>query len=373
MSTVENTDVVPLIQTPRGELHLRQENLYVLSLAGVSTEDPQFLCRDDIPEPKASPFPSHKFGLVDHNRLLPRFSNENSDWKVVAVIDHHDDEGLYKDTADPRNIVVPTGSATSLVALYMKEKCTSAPPPELATMLLCGVLIDTDGLKPGGKAEEKDHQAAKFLTPISLLPSGVDDTDLPDDPMIKDLTRTLDEKKKDVSHLSTRDLLQRDYKQSTMIPHWAQDKKISVGMASVPIALKPWFEKDKDFFTETDKFMSDNNLDALGVLTSFHDPKKLNKEGKPKHKREELWAVRKTDGDLKDLSKVLFKGLKKNKELDLNEKSFKRHYGVKSNSGFGRNIKAKVYRQQNAKASRKIIAPIVKDIIEGTSVATPKK
>lgn len=372
MSTAGNADVVSLIQTPRGELRARPENLYVLSLVGINAEDPQFLCLDDIPEAKRSPFPSHKFALVDHNRLLPQFVSENPPSQVVAVIDHHEDEGFYKD-ADPRIIVVPTGSATSLVSLYIKEKSTSPPPPELATLLLCGILIDTDGLKPGGKAEDQDHQAATFLVPISLLPPGIDDQKLPDDPVIRELTRTLEETKRDVSHLTTRELFQRDYKEYTMVPHWAKDTTVLVGLASVPVALKPWFEKDKEFFPEMDKFMSDRGLAAFGVLTSFHDPKKLNKEGKPKHKREQLWGARKGDGGLKDLPKILYKGLKKSKELDLKAKSFKRDYGVKKKDGFDKTIKGKVFRQMIAKASRKVIAPVVKDVIEGTSVATSGK
>lgn len=365
MSTVDKVNAISLIQTPRADLHLREENLYALSLAGIDTKEPQFLCVDDVPT--STPFPSRNFALVDHNRLAPQFTLENPEAKVVSVIDHHEDEGLYKETASPRTITVPTGSATSLVALYLREKSADGVPPELATLLLCGILIDTDGLKPGGKAEKKDREAAPFLVPRSLLPPAIEEKDLPDDPRINDLTSSLDAKKGDVSHLDTRDLLRRDYKEYTMIPSWAKDKTVLVGLASVPVGLKAWLTRDDGFFTATDKWMSDRGLSALGILTSFHDEKKLNKQGKPKHKREQIWVVRKGENELKDLNKTLFKGIKKSKELKPNEKSFKWDYGVRKGAGFDKTVKAKVYRQGVVRANRKVTAPVVKNIIEGST------
>ena len=70
-SVVKKIDTVPLIQTPHPDLQLRAENLYALSVSGFGdpSKDPEefkILCLDDLP--KSSPFPSHKFSLVDHNR-----------------------------------------------------------------------------------------------------------------------------------------------------------------------------------------------------------------------------------------------------------------------------------------------------------------
>lgn len=42
-------------------------------------------------------------------------------------------------------------------------------PPELTTHLLCGILIDTIGLKDGGKAVQADHYAAAYLIRHSSL------------------------------------------------------------------------------------------------------------------------------------------------------------------------------------------------------------
>ncbi|KAH8088910.1 hypothetical protein BXZ70DRAFT_499494 [Cristinia sonorae] len=65
------------------------------------------------------------------NHLHSDFFRDNSDPHVIAVVDHHTDEGLYKDTADPRIVTVPTGSASSLVVPLLEQNCPDWVPPEL--------------------------------------------------------------------------------------------------------------------------------------------------------------------------------------------------------------------------------------------------
>ncbi|KAI0074615.1 DHH phosphoesterase [Panus rudis PR-1116 ss-1] len=365
-ATIQQIPAVPLIQTPRPDLHLRSENLYALELAGIPPADPPLLCISDIPS--VTPFPSNKFALVDHNRLGSRFTEENPDAKVVAVIDHHEDEGLYKDTADPRVITVPTGSASSLVALHLGEKCADQVPPELATLILSAILIDTHGLKVGGKAEDADRHAASFLAPHSLLSieAGVAESELHSQPAIQEMAKTLDEEKSSVAHLNTTDLLRRDYKEYTMTPHWQKDKPILIGLASVPVGLKLWTKRDQAFFTSTEQFMNERKLTVLGVLTSFRDEEKLNKHGKPKHRREQLFVVRK--GEVKGLAKILFKGLEASKELKLKKMDLKNKskFSFKKHKDFSKEFKARMWKQKNVDATRKVTAPVVKGVIEGT-------
>ncbi len=363
---IQKSPTVSLIQTPRSDLHLRAENLHALSLAGFDVTEPAILCIDDIPP--SSPFPSNRFALVDHNRLQPVFSLDNPDARVVAIIDHHDDEECHKDTADPRIIVTPTGSATSLVARLLEEKCPSAIPSELATLLLCGILIDTNGLKEGGKAETTDRAAAAFLLPHSLLASESGDSagsGLQDHDQIQGLSAVLHSKKADVSHLETRDLLRRDYKEYTMVPSWAPEQTILVGLCSVPVGLKSWISRDEAFWASTEQWAEDRKLSVLGILTSFRDEEKMNKHGKAKHRREQLFVV-KEDG-VEGLAERLFKGLKHSEELELKKRSFVQHYGVEEGVGFGPSFQAKVWQQGNTDATRKVTAPLVKDIIEGDS------
>lgn len=138
---------VPLIQVERPDLALRAENAYALGLAGISEAQDELLTLTEVSQffataNNTSPFPCHKFALVDHNRLGEAYTLNNPSAKVIAVIDHHEDEGLYKD-AQPR-IIGPAGSCASHVATLLPP----TPLPEVATVLLTAILIDTDGLKP---------------------------------------------------------------------------------------------------------------------------------------------------------------------------------------------------------------------------------
>jgi exopolyphosphatase len=97
--------------------------------------------------------------LVDHNVLRTTYTSPSTN--VVAVIDHHEDEGQYKDTANSR-IVEPAGSCSSLVVRSYQSFSNLFIPPELSTLSLSAILIDTHGLKMGGKALDVDREAAAF-------------------------------------------------------------------------------------------------------------------------------------------------------------------------------------------------------------------
>ncbi|RPD61702.1 DHH phosphoesterase [Lentinus tigrinus ALCF2SS1-7] len=399
-SKLQGATAVPLTQTPRAELHLRAENLHALELAHLNA-DTDILCIDDVPHTADSGFPSSSFALVDHNRLGSRFSHSNSDARVVAVVDHHEDEGLYHDTANPRLVAVPTGSCASLVTQLFQDhpEGSNNLPPELATLLLCSILIDTSGLKPGGKAEAADNRAARFLIPraaahgqqcdstvqmSSVSPSNtnpgaeggpgrarvgleigaVNENAPHETPGIQGLHTTLQEKKASVAHLGTLDLLKRDYKEYTMIPAQSPSRQILVGLSSVPVGFASWLPRHADFWSETEKFMVDRGLTVLGILTSFRNTEKPGKSGKGKHRREQMYVVR---GD-EDLTTQLFDALEEAEELQLKRKKFP-EFGV--HNGFkGSEFRARVWAQKNVDATRKATAPLVKSIIEGRPKAS---
>ena len=381
-TVVKKSDTVPLIQTLHPDLQLRAENLYALSVSGfgdasIAPEKLEVLCLDDLP--KSSPFPSHKFSLVDHNRLGSYFTQDNPDATVVSVVDHHEDEGLYKDTANPRLITTPTGSCASLVANLIQAQSPAEITiiSELANLLICSIVIDTNGLRPGGKAENSDRQAMSYLLPRSAFvpalqtsPLNIDPgTDFNGIPILKDLTKNLKTRKEDVSRLGTRDLLRRDYKEYTFIPSWAKDSQIRVGLASVPVGFKSWIPRDKDFYTAVEGWIKERQVVALVILTSFSDEKHSKKKSKKKdqkksngdHKRQLLAVV----ADDKDLASTLFPGLEENPQLQLEERSFEKFKTKKAAGGFGGVLQAKVYKQGNVNATRKVVAPIIKEVVEG--------
>ncbi|PIL29014.1 hypothetical protein GSI_09062 [Ganoderma sinense ZZ0214-1] len=386
---VQGILAVSLTQTRRAELRLRAENLHAFTLAHLNP-DTDILCLDDV---SRVPFPSTNFALVDHNRLGARFTQDNPAARVVAVVDHHEDEGLYRDTAAPRLIAVPTGSCASLVTQLFAEHQSGLDdiPPELATLLLCSILIDTSGLKPGGKAEAADHRAARLLVPraqaaalcahvsnANLLvasasppaaananvhaPSGmhIDEAAPHETAGLRELHHTLQEKKASIAHLGTQDLLRRDYKEYTMqrAGTTSPEREIRVGLSSVPVGFAEWLPRDGEFFTETERFMGDRGLEVLGILTSFHDHEHHGKSGKGKHRREQMYVVTKSA----ELADELFDALAESEELRLKRVKFP-EFGV--HNGFGDEFRARIWQQKNVDATRKATAPLVKNIIEG--------
>jgi exopolyphosphatase len=365
----------------------------LLSLAGLQPDLNELLCITDLPN-KGKPFPSSTFTLVDHNRLGPAFSSDNPTARVAAIIDHHTDEGLHTDTADPR-IIVPAGSCASLVARLPSAADTQIPPP-LASLLLSAILIDTNGLKPGGKATPTDTDAAALLLaqstlapllpPVVLAQLHADRAAAADAlhalPALRDLAAALADKKESLAALGTLDLLRRDYKEYALARRGAA---VRAGLSSVP---RPLAACD-DLATWARAWMAHRGLAVLGVLTSFHDEHKLNKSGKPKHRREQAWLVhapselkdaRKLEGlddgeeegadgppehhtlDLDELASALWIGLEASSDLGL-----ERHPTVRIGDDEGRE---RAYKQGNSDATRKVTAPLLKSIVEGTS-ATP--
>ncbi|KZT63094.1 DHH phosphoesterase, partial [Daedalea quercina L-15889] len=290
LSEIRQSLAVALVQTPRGDLDLRAENGYALQLAGVGPDEP--LCIDDVLTSAApsSPFPSTAFALVDHNRLGTPFSADNPDARVVAIIDHHADEGLYTN-ADPRVVTPGVGSCSSLVATFLQEMCADKVPPELAMLLLSAIIIDTGGMHPGGKAIDVDRRAAAFLASrctlahgdvsSSLASSSLDAIPpLHESPVIQQLNATLQTTKASVAHLGTRDLLRRDYKEYALTPAFAPGRELLIGLASVPLALAAFVPRDTgEFVRDATSWMDERGLSALGVLTSFRDEKKAGKSG----------------------------------------------------------------------------------------------
>ncbi|TFK53057.1 DHH phosphoesterase [Heliocybe sulcata] len=359
--TRDTQKVVALSQTPRTDLHLRAENIYALEQSRIDHSCKELLCIDDIPQTQSKRFPSTQFALVDHNRILPRYTENNPDARVIAIVDHHEDEGHHKDTADPRIVAVPTGSCTSLVAKLFKEKCPDRMTPELAGLLLSGILIDTSGLKPGGKAELADREAAAFLVPIAAqsrdqsfvrMAHAEDEGPMLD---IASLTNILQEKKGSISHLSTYDLLRRDYKEYSLTPHWSSSGSILVGLATVPKGLKSWIPGDEEFWSQAEKWMDERCLTVLGILTTF-------RSRKGKHKREILFIIREGDGK-DELASRLWKGLEESEELRVKKKKLEKYESKRTDQDESRK---RVYKQGNASATRKAIAPLVKRIIEET-------
>ena len=367
-------------------MHLRPENMLALKLSG-GLDKSALVYPDTLPLPDGQPatpgvFPSTlsflgdlgaKYALVDHNRLLPLFG----DGEVDAIIDHHEDEHAHLD-ASLRMIQVPTGSCSSLVAKAFKDSWSTATTPaetspeilsEVATLLLSAILIDTGGLKTGGKATPTDIDAAALLYPISKLPATASITDADATAVYPEVFDQLSTAKSDVSGLTTRELLLRDYKEYVLPTSSVSYPSLKAGLSTVPVGIKVWLEREPDswhsYMAAVDAYMVERKLDLQGILTSFSSAKS------GKHKRELLLVSRagftfKTKEEAKKVMKDLIVGFEGSSELSLAEwvgpvkKMLMPRMALDDESGgrFG-----KVWKQENKKATRKQVAPLLRELV----------
>ncbi|KAL8283690.1 hypothetical protein RQP46_005485 [Phenoliferia psychrophenolica] len=329
---------VPLVHTARGDLYLRPENVDVLKSSQITNDD--LVCLNDI-DPLRPAALGASFALVDHNKLLPEFGPAN----VVAIIDHHADEGFHLD-ANPRKITL-AGSCSSLVTQHfapLLPSPSSLIPATLADLLISAVLIDTS-LKPvpDGKATTDDVAAAAFLVPLSTFVtlSGT---------WVKTKAGELAAVKGSVGHLSGRDLLRRDYKEYQVGP-WRY------GIATIPLPLSTWLAKSDVAGTgwalvqaDVEAYAKEHDLQMVIALTSYNTVDSSKKSGKGKHERELLVYI--TDPKLAPLfdeipkDSVLELGTWRGGDVNLDRKAWR------------------VWQQENAKATRKQVAPVVKTILE---------
>lgn len=379
-----------------GDLDLRAENILALKLAGLSKPKDQLLFISDIPQLQnpSTAFPSHRIILVDHNKIKDRYLTNNPDARIVAVVDHREDEGFYKNSANPR-IVLPCGSCCSHITskiLPGRDNPSGVEiPRELATLLLCGIVIDTNGLRPGGKALQVDRDAAATLLPLSNYAQTITPTLLVtlkagampngnaiyDEKSIKELTTTLHTKKTDISHLGTRDLLRRDYKQYDYRIEWLTGSPtIRVGLSTVPLPLKTWAREGK-VENEILSWMKTRGLHVHGAITTFKENpgKKKGKDSKGKSRREQVWMVvnpeafkeenqaYSADGKTIDVDKLTERlwsrleadqslKLEKHKQVELSKKGI-----------LPKGVEVKVYHQTDPKPTRKYTAPLLKTIL----------
>ncbi|EIW78822.1 DHH phosphoesterase [Coniophora puteana RWD-64-598 SS2] len=400
-------DAIALVRIPKEDFHLRAENTYALGLARIREPYDELLKMDDLRDiiSRQGKFPSNNFALVDHNALHPSFAQTSpSSFGVVSIIDHHADEGKHTD-ASRRVINQSTGSCASLVAAEIPPPLMAQLPRELADLLLCAILVDTNGLRAKSKTGDKDRAAVQRLSPLSSLSTqNVASLALPDgesdgaqDPLAQ-LSDILAERKASVAHLSSRDLLKRDYKaydyvvSPSLLASSASHSRsqtlpitIRAGLATVPLDLRTWVPSAPDFFTSVRSYMDEHGLSILGILTSF-----TSKKGK--HKRQILLAISPppsstplsstangaVDIDWARLSDAVFKGLEHSShglELETKhkldnicgqkalDKALGREAGKEAHGG--RPVFVKVWKQGNVKATRKQSAPALRRVVEG--------
>lgn len=326
-SSQSKVDVFPLINIPKQDVLLRRDFLWLL--AKLDIKDNSFLFLDDL-TPQLLKHAS--LALVDHNKVTASLAELND--KVIGVIDHHDDEGLYKD-AHPR-LVTKNGSCSSLVYTWWNKTLNGlegkiAADSALNELALAPLLIDTSNMK--SKVEAHDTEAyeliTKALSPISAFATSKD---------VKSFYKTLDEKKRDLSGFDAVQMLRKDYKD------WAENGT-KLGMSTVVLDLDNILKQDPEFFPKLHNFCEENEVTVHVTMTSYSFA------DTGKHARQMIIYSPKGCNDGVD------KFLASSDDLELEP--------IKVDSGdLSGNLW--VFQQNNAKASRKQVAPKLRSAIFGT-------
>ncbi|MEN8188661.1 MAG: DHHA2 domain-containing protein [Thermodesulfobacteriota bacterium] len=237
--------VLPVMPIPRADFKLRTEAVYVFQEAGINLEDLVFFDEVDFGKLMAA---DAGLVLVDHNKLGPTLEKYNSN--VSAVLDHHNDEGMYEDAA-PRKIRL-VGSTTTLVAEEFSR--TGVEIEEDTAILLAGtILLDTVNLAPeAGRVTGADIEAAEKLLPLCSLSR-------------QEFFDNIQREKFSVTGLSTGDLLRKDYKQF-------QFETVRCGISSALLPVSQWQELDNDLLSGFMTYAASCELEVLLSMNAYTNP-----------------------------------------------------------------------------------------------------
>jgi len=242
----DNRQVIPIINCQRRDYKLHTESYGLLKRYDIDETDLVFI--DDIPVELLELPGSLSITVVDHNQLSDNLSNWNQN--VTAILDHHKDTGSYPH-ADPR-IFSSVGSCSTLVAEYILNQTDVVISKEIATLLLAPIVLDTINLdRSHGRVSEADITIASRLMEISM--------ENPDK-----LYHDLQAMKMDVSTLSLLELLRKDYKQWTAT-------HCNYGIASVPLSLHQWLQRDPQAGPVITSYMQTNRLSLFFIMTAYVD------------------------------------------------------------------------------------------------------
>lgn len=237
---------VPVINIPRHDFELRTEAVYLFDVLGIDVGALTF--SDEIDLEALYRNKRLRLTLVDHNILSQNQSRFQG--AVEAIIDHHEDSGLYPHATLRR--IEPVGSAATLVAEMILGDHPALLEEGTATLLLGTILLDTVNLDPSAnRVTPKDTDVANRLRTVAR-----------GDPNA--LFDALQSAKFDVSTLATDDLLRKDYKE------WGVGGA-RYGIGSVLTPLASWIAKDPDVVDGLIAFLRSRDLQCLIAMMAYTD------------------------------------------------------------------------------------------------------
>ncbi|XP_022784092.1 exopolyphosphatase PRUNE1-like [Stylophora pistillata] len=309
--------IIPVFNIPKEDFCLRTEAVFLFRRYLLDSSF--FIFVDDVDLENLLETGKLQLILVDHNILAK--AQKHLDVAVFEILDHHKDQ--WPANLKVRKNIEPVGSCCTLVA--EKLLALDLIDGQMSGLLLGTILLDTVNLDPrAGRATDRDRDIVKQLQEKFPL-------------AINELYRSVSTAKFDVSALSTLDLLRKDYKALPTV----ENKDLCVGISSVSgLSLS-------DFFSRTlvhhsiSEYCQASSLDVLIIMflyfvENLDDPpsRQIAVCGPHEAAKSKIAEHLSTSGELK---------------LKLNDERFQNCF---------------VYDQDNIVASRKVVFPLVLDIIK---------
>ncbi len=182
--------------------------------------------------------------LVDHSDKVQSLDNIDKA-EIIAVVDHH----KIGDVTTPNPILFvnfPVG-CTATVLKFLFDKTGVSIPKDIAGLLLAAILSDTVVFK-SATTTDMDKEAAEELAKIA----GIDD--------ITQFGIDVKAKLSDVSGMSAKDIIMRDFKDYNM-----NGKKVGVGQIEL-VDLKMIEDRIDEIYEELGKIKSEGGYHTIVLM-----------------------------------------------------------------------------------------------------------
>ena len=272
----------PVISISEREMNTtRPEVSLLLDLVGVSEPSSSLLFVDSPAIKRDISASGVDVTLVDHNTLDERFvpKRGKKGWRVQEILDHHRDEGNYRDTCSNsgRNIAFQNdkalvSSTCTLIAEKLQEVWDPPFPASIALLLLGIILLDTVNLSPAvGKVTNRDIDSVDALLnntrwtrlsghTWSIL--GIEEADpRPDPSKLFNLLQDTKYDKEYWSKLSVADGLRYDYKDFAV----SEVGTSKFGVSTLLMPMESFLSK-KRFRSSLRQFMDEEEISFLVLM-----------------------------------------------------------------------------------------------------------
>ena len=355
-----DNDIFPILSMPEEDLKLRGAESVLLKNCGIESSD--LIFTDQIPWENIHTN-IDKVTLVDHNVLSDSMNFLNT--KIYEIIDHHKDESQYIDNVNSsRRNIEKVGSCSTLIAenylhasnnnIFFNNNNNNNNlllddnMQNVALLLLSTILLDTMNLSPEAKkATQKDIDIVnKFQSLFKQW----------DDTTCKKMFEDLHSVKFNPTFwlaLTTLDKLRLDYKQ------YSSSENNILGISAVLIPFETFID-DKNFIKDCISYMSMKNLNVLVIMTMTL----IN--GAPSR---ELFIISRKENQMifdKIIKCLETSDLKVTLQLEDNLKRSMDNYNKNDTNnvnGDDDGIVTRCYSQGLITGSRKVVAPLLKDVL----------